>query len=63
MATVSLNEATEYNQLLNCFNENKNNNWDDWLQFDTVFDKPGKQGVVGLFKINRRKRSQKQIRL
>lgn len=51
MATVSLNEATEYNQLLNCFNENKNNNWDDWLQFDTVFDKPGKQGVVGLLKL------------
>ena len=37
------------------FNENKNTNWEDWLKFDTVFDKPGKQGVVGLMKLTNKK--------
>ena len=33
------------------FNENKSKNWDEWLQFETTFDKPGKQGLVGLLRM------------
>jgi hypothetical protein len=33
------------------FNENKVKNWDEWLEFETTFDKPGKQGLVGLLRM------------
>jgi hypothetical protein len=32
-----------------CYDSNKKNPWKEWLNFDCVFDKPGKQGLVGLF--------------
>lgn len=33
-----------------CYESNKKNPWKDWLEFYCVFDRPGKQGLVGLFK-------------
>jgi hypothetical protein len=38
-----------YNQLLEYYNNNKHKNWKEWLDFDKILDKPGKQGIVGLF--------------
>ena len=39
-----------YDRLLLHYNENKNNPWQEWLEFSTTFPKPGKQGLVGLLK-------------
>lgn len=46
----SLNEFSGFNKLVNFFNKNKNKDWKEWLEFDQTFDKPGKQGLVGLLK-------------
>ena len=43
-----LNFETEYNKLLSYYEKNKDKPFKEWLSFDTVFDKPGKQGLVGL---------------
>ena len=37
-----------YKDLLEKYENNKNKDWSDWLLFDKIFEKPGKQGVVGL---------------
>ena len=39
----------EYNVLLKYYNDNKDKDWQEWLNFDRILDKPGKQGIVGLF--------------
>jgi len=40
---------SKYNKLVSEFEENKdNNNLDEWLTFDKMLDKTGKQGQVGL---------------
>lgn len=33
------------------FIKNKEKKWDEWLEFETTFDKPGKQGLVGLLRM------------
>ena len=43
-----LSEVSGYSELLTYYEENKDRPWQQWLSFDTVFDKPGKQGLVGL---------------
>jgi len=40
---------SRYNQLKDIFKENENKEYSEWLIFDRILDKPGKQGVVGLF--------------
>jgi hypothetical protein len=48
----SLNEESGYNKLLSYYEENKHNkDWKQWLTFDKTL-KPGKQGLVGLMKLN-----------
>lgn len=37
-----------FNKLVEYFDKHKENKWTEWLKFETVFDKPGKQGIVGL---------------
>lgn len=37
-----------YKGLISHFEANKNKEWSEWLRFDKIFPKPGKQGVVGL---------------
>ncbi len=49
--------SNKYNNLIKSFENNKDKNWNDWLEFDKVLDKPGKQGVVGLLKIKESKLS------
>jgi hypothetical protein len=39
----------EYNTLLKYYNDNKDKDWQEWLDFDRILDKPGKQGIVGMF--------------
>lgn len=48
---TSLTEISGYNELLEFYKENKNRPWKEWLSFDKMFDKPGKQGLVGLLKL------------
>lgn len=43
--------ATDYEQAIKHYNINKDKSWSDWLEFDTLFNKPGKQGFVGLFRL------------
>lgn len=45
----SLSDVYGYNDLFSYYEKNKDRPWQEWLSFDTVFDKPGKQGLVGLF--------------
>lgn len=41
---------SKYNRLVNYFDVNKNKPLEEWLIFDKLLEKPGKQGIVGLFK-------------
>ena len=43
-------KVSGYDRLLLHYSENKNKPWCSWLEFDTTFPKPGKQGLVGLLK-------------
>lgn len=49
MEILSLNKNSGYNELVKYFEENKDKPIEEWLKFDKILDKPGKQGVVGLF--------------
>lgn len=46
----SLKEKSNFNTLKQYFDKNKNIPMDDWLTVDTIFPRPGKQGIVGLMK-------------
>ncbi len=50
MEILSLNNVSAYNRLVKCFETNRNKPWNEWLIFDKILDKPGKQGIVGLFR-------------
>ena len=41
----------KYKEIKLLVDKNLNNEYQEWLDFYKVLDKPGKQGVVGLFKI------------
>jgi len=43
-----LSSEAGYDELLSYYQKNKGKPWREWLSFDTTFNKPGKQGVVGL---------------
>ena len=45
-----LTQISGFDKLVEYFDKNKQKNWKEWLEFDRLFDKPGKQGIVGLFK-------------
>ena len=45
-----LDELSGYRELLTYYNENKDQPWNEWLEFDSTFEKPGKQGLVGLLR-------------
>ena len=48
---IDLNETSGFNKTLEYFNENKDRNWNDWLEIQKFF-KSGVQGIVGLFNCN-----------
>ena len=51
MEVLSLNKYSKYNDLVKYYDDNKDKPIDKWLSFSTLLDKPGKQGIVGLFDI------------
>lgn len=50
MEILSLNNFSKYNELVQYYEENKHRTMKDWLTFETILDKPGKQGIVGIFR-------------
>ncbi len=44
--------SSEYNKCLQEYNKHKNDNWEDWLNFDMCFKTTGKQGIAGILKSN-----------
>jgi hypothetical protein len=54
-ASISLNESSKYNETLDYIMQNKHLPFNDWLKFNTVFDKPGKQGFVGILDLKNNK--------
>ena len=59
----SLSDVYGYNDLFSYYEKNKDRPWQEWLSFDTVFDKPGKQGLVGLFSQSDDKKKQYVFKL
>jgi hypothetical protein len=55
---MSLTNNTKYNNLVSYYEDNKNKPWEEWLELHQVFDKPGKQGIVGLFNNKENKKEQ-----
>ena len=47
-AFTSLDKRSDYETLIDYFNKNKDKPWSEWLNFGTVFNKLGKQGLVGI---------------
>ena len=41
---------TKFNELVKYYDDNKDKPRNEWLEFDCLFDKPGKQGEVGILK-------------
>jgi thiol-disulfide isomerase/thioredoxin len=46
-----LNEFSEYNRLVSYYEKYKNEPFENWLEFDSTFKNPGKQGLVGILKV------------
>ena len=44
-----ITEISGFSSLVEYYVKNKDLKWMDWLKFDQTFEKPGKQGLVGLF--------------
>ena len=40
-----------YTYCKNEYTKNKNKDWKEWLQYKSTFEKPGKQGLVGLLNL------------
>jgi hypothetical protein len=52
MTTINpLGDLCNYSKIKILFEKNKDKPWNDWLEFDALFGKPGKQGVVGILKV------------
>ena len=45
-----LGEITGFSSLVEYYEKHKHESWMEWLEFDQTFEKPGKQGLVGLLK-------------
>jgi hypothetical protein len=54
-----LSSNFKYKRLLNHFENNKDKKWYEWLEFEKILDKPGKQGIVGMFKMKNEKLDKK----
>lgn len=55
MSKIPLNEISYYSELVTYYEENKDKPWKEWLTFERTFEKPGKQGLVGLFRLKNKK--------
>ena len=45
-----LGNINNFSKLKDSFDKNKDRKWTDWLDYESLFAKPGKQGVVGILK-------------
>ena len=45
-----LSEINGFNTLVEYYEKHKDTNWREWLEFEQTFEKPGKQGLVGLLR-------------
>lgn len=55
-----LEEINDYNKLVLYYEKHKNKPWHQWLDFDKTM-KPGKQGLVGMFNLNQKSSSRKNL--
>jgi len=61
MEILSLNNySTTYSELVKYYEENKDKSIEEWLVFNKVLDKPGKQGIVGLFDLKNNDSNEKK---
>jgi hypothetical protein len=44
----SLNEESGFNRLVTYYQKNKDRPWEEWLEVQRIFPRPGKQGLIGL---------------
>jgi hypothetical protein len=51
MSINPLSDLFKYTQLVDIYNANKDKEWSDWLEYQGLFGKPGKQGVAGIMKV------------
>ena len=58
---VPLSDISGVTKLQEIYEKNFLKKWSDWLEFDTFFEKPGKQGLVGLLSIKNDKNTKKII--
>ena len=58
---TNLIDNQDFNQLVSYYETNKDKPWNDWLSFDTLFNKPGKQGLVGTFESTDKKDKKKYV--
>ena len=56
-----LQEISRYSEITEYYEANKNRPWKEWLTFERTFDKPGKQGLVGLFKLKKGGKDQRYV--
>ena len=45
-----LGNINNFSKFKRIFEKNKHKKWSEWLEYKSLFAKPGKQGVVGLLK-------------
>jgi hypothetical protein len=45
-----------YDKLVKYYNLNKDKGWNNWLEFDSIFNNIGKQGIAGLLKVKNKKK-------
>ena len=51
MSINPLSDLFKYTKLVKIYNENKDKDWGEWLEYQGLFGKPGKQGVAGIMKV------------
>lgn len=56
-----LTDINGYSELVSYYEDNKHKSWEEWLSFDVLFDKPGKQGLVGLLSLKNKEGDKKYI--
>lgn len=48
---MEMMDNTDFYDFVKAYDRNKGKSWRDWLSFDQTFEKPGKQGLVGLMRL------------
>ncbi len=59
--SINLNKESGFTTLSRIYEENKHKPWKEWLEVKTIFPRPGKQGLVGLFRYKGTSSEEKNI--